>query len=336
LRAGGSGASWTERWRPSGRAGAATAGDEAPEAEPGRAARAQLLGASLAAGLSSARLLDELEASRDEGRRLRRELQGTLEAGGITAEAASERERLRQELDAMLEERAAAAARDRASLLVEEVEAQSQAMERTPSREAVAASPPSQCRGTAFASQPGPADTGCPLGTRCSRAESWHGAVRPSAARTAAWQLWMEQEERCHGLETPDLHGPPSTARHLRHFPAFAAGMDRPPGTPGSAGPLRADCSSGVPGASWPPQRPGNAASRGGPNRFRAFWANGQGSPRDTGDVSPAPHAAAHDYRYERERLRGKLAELRSMFATASCSAAGAGNRDGPVVPPCF
>jgi len=84
-----------------------------------------------AADASSSKLLMELEASRDEGRRLRRELQGALEAGAAGAagvNAGSERERLRRELEIALKEGAAAAAaaaeaRSRSSRLQAELDA---------------------------------------------------------------------------------------------------------------------------------------------------------------------------------------------------------------------
>lgn len=94
-------------------------------------AQAAAADAALSSPLLSSQLLMELEASRDEGCRLRRELQGALQAGaaeGACVVGGSERERLRRELEIALKQgaeaaAAAAEARSRSARLQAELDA---------------------------------------------------------------------------------------------------------------------------------------------------------------------------------------------------------------------
>eukprot|EP00927_Polykrikos_kofoidii_P005689 TRINITY_DN12253_c0_g1_i2.p1 TRINITY_DN12253_c0_g1~~TRINITY_DN12253_c0_g1_i2.p1 ORF type:complete len:479 (+),score=75.75 TRINITY_DN12253_c0_g1_i2:139-1575(+) len=82
-------------------------------------ARAQIfLAEASAAALSGAPLLSNFEASRDEGQKLKRELQSVLEAGADAAAVASERERLCKELELSFTQGAMAAASARAAAAV--------------------------------------------------------------------------------------------------------------------------------------------------------------------------------------------------------------------------
>lgn len=204
------------------------------EASPrGNAISTRLLRAeATAAALGSAQLLTELEASRDESRRLRRELEGALQAGAAAAGASSdanggasrdataaaawqataERERLARELEqALADGRAAAAAA--AAATAERARAQAKSSELKAELDAATAF------GRAWAS-PSRAAAPPPPPPPSSGGSSCGGGEDASARRAGAHEA----------TATPRPHG----ASHSLAEPSTPAAPERPLRTPSS------------------------------------------------------------------------------------------------------
>lgn len=278
-------------------------------------------------GFSTAELQTVLEACRDEGHKLRRELEGALAAGAAAVEASSAtaRERLKRELDVALEGLKtpggglAATAQAAAATEREKLQKELDAML---NQEGCFA----DAKG-AFSSP-----------RRCASTQSLTPEAHERARRRSAAAEDAAGHEGCRDrlqreldavLREPKAAGPkrgadsvpvpggvkPGTARSeptLLGSPFRWADAPQSPRTQPTRQPKTPFSARGMAGrtaseASWSAPRAPRSPRYSAEQLFGSRDA--QADPFD---------AAMHDYRLDRERLQGKLAELRSMFAAAA------------------